>query len=49
MITKLEKTQSFAKQKKDLTQTTHKQRDSASTNSHQKGIQPKTQGIILTG
>ena len=40
MITKLEKTSS-AKQKKDLTvtQNTHNEWDSASTNSHQIGIQ----------
>ena len=42
MITKLEKTQIFAKQKTDLTQNTHKQWGSASTDSHQIGIQPKT-------
>ena len=49
MITKIERTQSSAKQKKDLTQNTHNEWNSASTNSHQIGIQSKTQRIIPTG
>ena len=48
MITKLERTQNSANQKKDLAQNTHKEWDSASTNGHQIGIQSKTQRIITT-